>query len=138
MNDANYRNRRTKLLWEVGNHLCLHCGHPGSRGNILEFHHVNGNGKSHCRGGRQQLIKLEQDWFEWTHFRTPDHALIVLCHNCHAKVHSLEPEQEEKEDNELFLELSRYRFCANQARQCIYKKCLECPDYRSGIMDPKG
>ncbi len=135
MNEYNYRNRRTKLLWTVGLHQCLHCGHIGSRGNLLEFHHCNGNSKRHGIGGRQGLIQLEQDWFEWTHFKTPENALIVLCHNCHCKVHSLEQQQEEIEDENLFLELTRYRFCCNQSFQCIYKKCVDCPDYRTANKD---
>ena len=135
MNSDNYRARRTKLLYDVGLHQCLYCGHPGSRENLLEFHHINKCGNTHC-GGRQQLIKLEQDWFEWTHFHTPEHALIVLCHTCHMDVHN-EPKQrkEEKEDEQLFFELSRYRFCVNKNVSCSYKSCQLCDEYRSFILD---
>ena len=136
MNDSNYRNRRTALLWAVGNHQCLHCGHIGSPKNRLEFHHCNMNAKRSGCGGRQQLVRLEQEWWEWIRFKTPQHALIVLCHDCHMRVHSHQEEEEAKEDDTLFQELTRYRFCANQGNYCIYKKCIDCPDYRN-VTDPE-
>lgn len=133
MNHSNYQARRTQLLYEVGLHQCLHCGHPGSRSNPLEFHHSYQCGR-HGIGGRQNLVALEQDWWEWTHFHTHENEIMVLCHDCHMKVHNEKAQKQEAEEDEaLIKELTRYRFCANQSIQCIHKRCLECPDYRVNL-----
>lgn len=134
LSPENYRTRRTVLLFEVGGHQCLWCGHPGSKGNLLEFHHCNNGAGRHGIGGRQQLVRLEQDWWEWQKFHRPEHEMIVLCHRCHSWLHSKASEQEALEDEELFQELSRFRFCANQSNQCRYKRCLDCSDYRTNLV----
>lgn len=86
MDDNNYAKRRTELLFRVGLHQCLQCGHVGSPKNGLEFHHPNMNGHAHGCGGRQVIVRLEQDFWEYEH-GDKSRALMVLCHDCHIKEH---------------------------------------------------
>ena len=124
--------RRTNLLYLVGQHICQHCGHYGSSRNKLEFHYCEERSKPYSYDDGHSLLRIAQDRWEYEHRHDAFGKIIVLCHECHVKEHSGEPEREELEDKALIDELTRYRFCVNKCHYCSYKSCMDCDSFRKG------
>ncbi len=127
-----YQVRRTNLLYRASNHLCLHCGHPGSAGNPLEFHYCGSLSKEYRPDDGVELPAIDQGLWEYEHWHDKEYAIIVLCKNCHVRAHSEERKNEEMADKFIIAELTRYRFCVNKCHYCSYKSCIDCDNFRKG------